>query len=65
MNEQIVLQKNNRIRNCMEDEDEISENDFDEDVNLENNLKQETKNALNVRSQGNIRKTFSKKKGLI
>lgn len=49
----------------MEDEDEISENDFDEDVNLENNLKQETKNALNVRSQGNIRKTFSKKKGLI
>jgi UTP-glucose-1-phosphate uridylyltransferase len=65
MNEQIVLQKNNRIRNCMEDEDEISENDFDEDVNLENNLKQENKNTMNVRSQGNIRKTFSKKKGLI
>jgi hypothetical protein len=62
LNEQVVLQHNNRIKNYLE-EDEISENDLEDDTNLENNTLQPDKSSNNngYRMPQGIKRQFSKK----
>jgi hypothetical protein len=63
LNDQVVLQHNNRIKsNCLEEDDEISENDLEDDANLENNTLWPDKSPNSgYRSTYGIKKQFNKK----